>query len=189
MAHIADFTQEYLNFDPVIEDRPIDMAWCGNDAVVLYFESVVMLVGSYGDWLTFSTSEPVVLTPEIDGIRIISTSKHYLMRRVPMAMVDVMSPTSEHVGRQLYLARIAFDNQDARADKMLRNIKDELADGISACIEVSGDFLFSRKHPYSLFSPPSISQHTIVNLEIHSIVATTIKYHCLVCLCFISSMT
>lgn len=158
MLLIVDFTQEYLNFEPPIEGQPIQMAWCGNDAVVLYFESVIMLVGSYGDWLTFSTSEPVVLTSEIDGIRIISTSKHHLMRRVPMAMVDVMSPTSEHMGRQLYLARVAFDNQDARADKVLRDIKDGLADGISACIEVSGEALSQTTFFFFFF------QHSYMNL-------------------------
>ncbi|GMH32446.1 hypothetical protein BSKO_00280 [Bryopsis sp. KO-2023] len=134
----SDFTQDYLTFEPPIEGPPLQMSWCGNDAVVLYFEGVIMLVGSFGDWLTFPTSEPVVLTTEMDGLRVISTSKHHFMRRVPRAMIDVFSEESTHGGRQLFLAREAFDSQDAQADKMLRDIHSMLAESINACIETSG---------------------------------------------------
>lgn len=97
-----------------------------------------MLVGSYGDWLTFPSSEPVVLTSEIDGLRVISSTKHHLIRRVPLAMVDVMSPDSDHPGRKLFLAREAFDTQNASSDKILRDIKESLVESIDACITVSG---------------------------------------------------
>ncbi|CAD7696036.1 unnamed protein product [Ostreobium quekettii] len=136
---LQDFTTTLLpNFTPPIDGQPLQMAWCGNDAIVLYYDGVLMLVSSTGDWVTFNSPEPVVLASEPDGLRVISTKRHRLLRSVDDAMRQVLSPESEGPGRQLFLARQAFDEQDAKADKILRGIKSDLQEAVQTCVEVAG---------------------------------------------------
>lgn len=56
------------------------------------------------------------------------------------AMFNVYSEESDHHGRTLYLARKAFDEQNARADKIIREIKNYLNEAIDTIIEVAGSF-------------------------------------------------
>ena len=51
-------------------------------------ESMIM-VGPYGDWVRYDMEEPCVLTPEVDGVRILTSQRHELLRRVPDALVDI----------------------------------------------------------------------------------------------------
>ena len=47
----SDFQQSYAEYDTSAEGlgAPRQLVWCGNDALVLTWDSLVLVVGPYGD--------------------------------------------------------------------------------------------------------------------------------------------
>ena len=110
----------------------------------MLFESSLILVESEGEWTSFSVDGPLYLAQEMDCLRVITESRHLLLRLVSESMVSVLSEESDHPGRDLYLARQAYDGQDATADMMLRNIKEELPEAIHTCIHLASEASYVR---------------------------------------------
>lgn len=65
---------------PLLQSPPDQLAWCGSDCVVLTWPEVVLMVGPGGDWLKHPYDEPAVLSAECDGCRVVTRSKHELVR-------------------------------------------------------------------------------------------------------------
>ena len=55
---------------------------CGNDALVLYWNAIGLLVIKNGDWIKF-TYDAICLVQEIDGVRIISNFNCEFLQKVP----------------------------------------------------------------------------------------------------------
>ena len=128
------------------------------------FETVLILVEAEGDWTSFSVDGPLHMLAEIDCLRAFTETKHYMLRKVSEGMVNVLSPESDHAGRDLYLARQAYDAQDAKADMILRSMKDLLPEAIHACIHVASSKLFVS---YSV--PELLIQVSKLMLEVRGI--------------------
>ena len=67
---------------------PRGFAWCGDDSVVLYWRTVgLLLIDPFADWLkyTYAKDDTLLLVPEIDGLRVYSSLKHEIIRRVRSA--------------------------------------------------------------------------------------------------------
>lgn len=61
------FDNKVLEFDTEATSSPLQMVWCGEDAVLLYWKKVgVIMIGPYGSWLKFPYEEAVYLAPERD---------------------------------------------------------------------------------------------------------------------------
>lgn len=129
----------FLTFSPPTDQRPLHIGWCADEFLVLLFKEVLMLIGSDDEWLTISIDQDVQLVSEIDSLRIFNSHKHYLLRKVSQSTIDVLSTESDHAGRDLYLARQAYDSQDFEADLYLRGVKDLLPEAIDACINVASE--------------------------------------------------
>ncbi|KAI4305997.1 hypothetical protein L6164_029316 [Bauhinia variegata] len=48
---------------------PEQIAWCGIDAVLLYWDDMLLMMG---DPIRYLYDEPIILIPESDGVRILS---------------------------------------------------------------------------------------------------------------------
>lgn len=61
------------------------------DAVVVYWPELLLLVGPYGDWISWPVppGEELALAAETDGVRLISATTHELLRRVPDSTAQV----------------------------------------------------------------------------------------------------
>ena len=134
-----------LTIEPPTESPPLQVAWCANDLIVMFFEDALILVDPEGDWTSFSVDGTVHLVAEIDCLRVFTTNKHFMLRNVSGAMMQVLSTESDHPGRDLYLAREAYDAQDVKSDMTLRSVRDQLPEAIDACIEVAGHVVSSRR--------------------------------------------
>lgn len=108
------------------------------------FEDVLIIVEPDAEWTSFTIDGPLQMLAEIDGLRIFTNQHHYLLRKVSQSVLNVLSTESDHPGRDLYLARQAFDAQDAKADMILRNMKDQLQDALHACIEAASETHFCK---------------------------------------------
>ncbi len=47
------------------------------------------MVGPYGDWVKYALEEAALLAAELDGVRLLGSCRHELLRRVPDALADV----------------------------------------------------------------------------------------------------
>uniref|UniRef100_T1IUZ1 Vacuolar protein sorting-associated protein 16 homolog n=1 Tax=Strigamia maritima TaxID=126957 RepID=T1IUZ1_STRMM len=81
---------------------------------------------------------PVHLVPEIDGIRIISTTHHEFFQKVPEVVKDIFRIGSMDPGAILLEANKEYQKKSHRADEYVRMIKDQLEMAVYQCIEAAG---------------------------------------------------
>lgn len=120
---------------------PLGMEWCGNDAILLFWPQILLLIGPDGDFVKFSYDDPMVhLVPECDGVRIVSTDLCEFIHKVPSSLKDIFEIGSVSPSAMLYDATEAFENQSAKADEIIRSIQDpqSLQLAIKNCIEAAG---------------------------------------------------
>jgi hypothetical protein len=162
----TDFSKVVSDFDTKSSVPPEQLAWCGADAVVLYWPEILLMVGPFGDWIKYSyggvrslfsmkmlkmlftfhfstciiyhfvfqsafeahisiriihlcrlqkypprsrvgrlllrgtlrADSPAKLTSELDGLRVLTSTRHEFICRVPDARVDVFAIGSTTAG-------------------------------------------------------------------------------------------
>jgi len=71
--------------------------------------SLLLMVGPFGDWVKYDAAGVAALSTEPDGLRILSSSKSDLLRRVPDELADALRPGSAAPSAALRDARRALD--------------------------------------------------------------------------------
>lgn len=79
------------------------------------------MVGPYGDVVRFSYDEPIVLTPECDGVRILSNTYMEFLQRVPDSTVSIFKIGSTSPAAMLYDALEQFDKRSAKVPQQHRS--------------------------------------------------------------------
>ncbi|KAI8468744.1 MAG: vacuolar protein sorting-associated protein 16 [Monoraphidium minutum] len=134
----SDFSRVISEFDTSSASPPLDLAWCGCDAVALRWDGLLLLAGPYGDWLRLPAAGPMALVSEVDGLRVVTEATHMMLRRVADPLLQVYRPGSTSPAATLWSARDYFDAGSARADRLLRDIRDSLPDAVRTCIDAAG---------------------------------------------------
>ncbi|KAK4792732.1 hypothetical protein SAY86_023167 [Trapa natans] len=125
---------------------PEQLAWCGMDSVVLYWDDMILMVGPIGEPVRYLYDEPVILVPECDGVRILSNSSMEFLQRVPDSTVSIFKIGSTSPASLLYDALDHFDKRSAKADENLRLIRSSLPEAVETCIDASAhEFDVSRQ--------------------------------------------
>ncbi|KAI4381195.1 hypothetical protein MLD38_007293 [Melastoma candidum] len=117
---------------------PEQIAWCGMDSVVLYWDDMLLMVGPIGEPVRYLYDEPLVLIPECDGVRILSNSSMEFLQRVPDSTVSIFKIGSTSQAALLYDALDHFDRRSAKADENLRLIHSSLPEAVEACVDAAG---------------------------------------------------
>ena len=134
----SDLQQAYCEFDTKCHSRPTQLVWCGPGAVVGYWSGLLLMVGPKKDWIKFSYDNTVSLVPEMDGIRIIGSTSHEFLQRVPAVVEDIFKIGSISPGAMLYEAAQEFQKCSQHTDEYMRMVKDRLNDAVQQCIEAAG---------------------------------------------------
>ncbi|PIN25618.1 Vacuolar assembly/sorting protein VPS16 [Handroanthus impetiginosus] len=117
---------------------PDQLAWCGLDSVLLYWDDMLLMVGPYGDPVRYIYDEPIILIPECDGVRILSNTSMEFLHRVPDSTVSIFQIGSTLPSALLYDALEHFDRRSAKADENLRLIWSSLPEAVEACVDAAG---------------------------------------------------
>ena len=142
----TSFTTKILDFDTSATQEPMQMVWCGEDAVILTWHGFLLMVGPYGDWLRFAyertgtgnmvTIVPHHVVPEADCCRVLTPDACECLQRVPLPTENIHRIFSTDPAAMLYYAMERFEEGDVRADDSIRSVADEgrLADAVRSCI-------------------------------------------------------
>ncbi|PCH35379.1 vacuolar protein sorting-associated protein 16 [Wolfiporia cocos MD-104 SS10] len=112
--------------------------WCGNDAVLVTWDSVTTLVGPFGDTLQYFYSGPTFAITETDGVRIVGPDSCDFIHKVAASSVSVFRPGSTSPSAILYDAWENFTRRSPKADESIRNIRPELGAAVNECIDAAG---------------------------------------------------
>ncbi|XP_020105943.1 protein VACUOLELESS1 isoform X2 [Ananas comosus] len=142
----TDFSRIIFEYTCESALPPEQIAWCGLDSVLLYWDEMLLMVGPHGEPVCYYYDEPIKLIPECDGVRILSNSSMEFLQRVPDSTVSIFGIGSMSPAALLYDALDHFDKRSAKADENLRLIHSSLPEAIEACIDAAGhEFDISRQ--------------------------------------------
>lgn len=115
----SDFSNNYSQFDTRSKVPPIQMVWCGIDSIVLYWETILLVVGPGCEWIKYSYDEPIYLSSEIDGVRIISNANSEFLQKVPDVTEDIFKIGATSPAAMLYDALEHFEVKKERKKEIL----------------------------------------------------------------------
>ncbi|XP_058101113.1 protein VACUOLELESS1 [Magnolia sinica] len=142
----TDFSKIIFEYNCESALPPEQLAWCGMDSVLLYWDEMLLMVGPYGDPVRYLYDEPIIIIPECDGVRILSNASMEFLHRVPDSTVSIFKIGSTLPAALLYDALDHFDRRSAKADENLRLIRSSLPEAVEACIDAAGhEFDVSRQ--------------------------------------------
>ncbi|GER53384.1 vacuolar protein sorting-associated protein [Striga asiatica] len=134
----TDFADVIIEYACESALPPDQLAWCGLDSVLLYWDDMLLMVGPYGDPVRYIYDEPIILIPECDGVRVLSNTSMEFLHRVPDSTVSIFQIGSTLPSALLYDALEHFDRRSAKADENLRLIRSSLPEAVEACIDAAG---------------------------------------------------
>jgi len=101
---------------------PEQIAWCGMDAVLLYWDDMLLMMGPDGEPVHYLYDEPIILIPECDGVRILSNTSMEFLQRVPDSTVSIFTIGSTSPAALLYDALDHFDRRSAKVERLFLQI-------------------------------------------------------------------
>ncbi|KAI0346441.1 vacuolar protein sorting-associated protein 16 [Trametopsis cervina] len=137
----SDFQRSLADFDTTAAGPSADIRqveWCGNDAVLVTWDTMAMLVGPFGDTLQYFYTGPTFAVTEPDGIRVMGPDTCEFIQKVPVSSVAVFRPGSTSPSAILYDAWEHFSKRSPKADESIRSIRPELAAAVDECIDAAG---------------------------------------------------
>ncbi|EKM77345.1 hypothetical protein AGABI1DRAFT_77347 [Agaricus bisporus var. burnettii JB137-S8] len=138
----TDFQRSMIEFDTnnVVgaEGSVKQVEWCGNDAILLTWDGLAVLVGPPGDILQYFYTGPLFAVTEMDGVRVIGPEVCDFLQKVPASTLSIFRPGSTSSSAILFDAWESFTNRSPKADESIRSIKPELAKAVDECIEAAG---------------------------------------------------
>ncbi|XP_041937037.1 vacuolar protein sorting-associated protein 16 homolog [Alosa sapidissima] len=124
---------------------PKQMAWCRRPkseqpSVVIMWDRHLLVAGKCKDTIQYHLDDDSVLVPELDGVRIISSTHHELLQEVPGACEEIFKIASMAPGALLLEAHKEYEKESQKADEYLREIKEQslLGEAVRQCVEAAG---------------------------------------------------
>ncbi|TEB19163.1 vacuolar assembling/sorting protein VPS16 [Coprinellus micaceus] len=121
-----------------VEGSVQQVEWCGNDAIILTWPDLLLLVGPSGETIPYTYGGSTFALTEMDGIRVISSDVCDLIQKVPTSTLSVFKPGSTSASAILYDAWENFTRKSPKADENVRSIRPDLARAVDECIDAAG---------------------------------------------------
>ncbi|PPQ86643.1 hypothetical protein CVT25_006827 [Psilocybe cyanescens] len=138
----ADFQRSMAEFDTLTVPRaegPVrQVEWCGNDAILVTWPSLAVLVGPFGDTLHYPYHGSTFAITEMDGVRVMAQDVCDLIQKVPASTLSIFRPGSTSASAILFDAWESFNKKSPKADENIRSIRTELAKAVDECVDAAG---------------------------------------------------
>ena len=169
----TSFTTKVLDFDTKSMSVPLQIEWCGDDAIALLWKNNgIVMVGPYGDCLVLPYEDEIHIVSEQDCCRVISSHSCDMIQRVPQSTEAIKKIGSTDPAALLYDAMEAFEDGDPKSDENIRSIAatNQLETAVEACIaaaaaefDVSRQQSFLRAASYGKSFCPNMDPSSFVN--------------------------
>jgi hypothetical protein len=136
----AQFTSKILDFDTKSMTRPLQLEWCGEDAIALLWKKTgIVLVGPRGDWVNFPYEDSIQIISEQDCCRIVSSYGCEIIQRVPPSTESIKKIGSTEPAALLFDAMEAFQEGDPKSDEIIRSIlvNSQLEEAVVSCVHAA----------------------------------------------------
>ncbi|XP_054280051.1 vacuolar protein sorting-associated protein 16 homolog isoform X2 [Macrosteles quadrilineatus] len=114
------------------------IAWCGEQGVVLNCDTSLEVIPCREDNLQFTMDCTSHLIQEKDCLRVVSATTHEIIQRVPQVVVDIFRINSTSPGSYLLEASQQFQKKSHRANEYIHLVKPKLAMAVGQCVEAAG---------------------------------------------------
>lgn len=140
-----DFKICETEFDLQSGAKVQQMQWGGKDFFVLVMDRLMFVKGFSKHWCKYPLHSPCVLMPEIDGVRMLSSSTCEFMHRVTTHSLAVLRIGSMEVGALLNDAYKEYEGDEShKADEYIRFIKDRLPEAVTHCVKAAEEEFMPR---------------------------------------------
>ncbi|KAG8912790.1 hypothetical protein FRC01_004893, partial [Tulasnella sp. 417] len=136
----SDFQISLAEYDTTAEGlgNALQLIWCGNDAVVLVFDGLVVIVGPHGQTLRYHYASCPYAVGEMDGVRVVDSHQCDFIQAVPSSANKVFRPGSMDPAAILFDAYDHFERKSPKANENINSIRPELAGAVDTLIEAAG---------------------------------------------------
>ncbi|KAJ3763166.1 Vps16, C-terminal region-domain-containing protein [Lentinula raphanica] len=138
----SDFQRHMAEFDtlnvPSAQGNVKQVEWCGNDAIVVTWDSLAVLVGPFADTLQYFYVGNTFAITETDGVRIFGADVCDLIQKVPASTLAIFRPGSTSPAAILFDAWENFSQRSPKAHENIKSIRPELAAAVDGCIDAAG---------------------------------------------------
>jgi hypothetical protein len=159
----ADFTKKYCEHTAGLRTRPRQMVWCGSKALVISWDTSLLLVSLNGNTLTFTMDSQFALVPEIDCVRIVGNFTHEIIQKVPEETNQIFGIGSVAPGSVLLEASKKFEEKSHKADEYIRMISD-IKTAVEQCINAAGHEFYPPTQKLLLKVSDEIERFSCVKL-------------------------
>ncbi|GKT24513.1 Vacuolar protein sorting-associated protein 16 like protein [Aduncisulcus paluster] len=118
---------------------PLDMKWCGDDAIVAHWAGKTIIIGPDGSTAPLHVDDDASLHTEIDGCRLIGGHTNQFIWRVPDVVALSFAVAGTSPAAVLLEAHRRFEEQDPVADELRRELqqKGSLREGVLGLIRTA----------------------------------------------------
>ena len=131
----ADCSRFISEFSTSATLQPHQIAWCGEDSVLMRYEKMLLMVGPLGDFVKWTYDEPSFIVTEVDGARVMSSACEWISR-VAASTENIFKLGSVAGPALLFDACEAFTLGDIKSNDNVRAIED-MAAAVDACLEAA----------------------------------------------------
>lgn len=137
----SDFQEKLSEYDSGMGNIMLarDIAWCGNDSVVLAWDEEVHMVGPHGAALRWYYDTRVHLVPDIDSVKIITNEKAELVQKVPDGTEDIFRIGATSPAAVLVDAVDQLEKGSPKVEEAVAMIKRQMPEAVDACIRAAGE--------------------------------------------------
>ncbi|XP_047477267.1 vacuolar protein sorting-associated protein 16 homolog [Penaeus chinensis] len=133
----SDIRIKYCEYDVKSQVKPKQIAWCGTGAVVLLWDMTLEVVSVNGDATSYYLDSASHLVQEPDGVRVLGSTAHDLLQKVPLVVTETLGIGSMAPGALLLEAAKGFQERSTRANDCLAMIKDTLEEAVNHCLQAA----------------------------------------------------
>lgn len=133
----GDFQDLLIQHD--LNSKPLDLAWCSNDVIVLNYSDYLSLIGPSSNSINFFTNNKSFIKSEIDGLYYLTNNEVNFISKVSKITEDTFKIGSTSPSAILLDSIDYLDKHSPKANDHLEIISNNLTIAIDNCIRASNE--------------------------------------------------
>ncbi|KAJ9085131.1 Vacuolar protein sorting-associated protein 16, variant 2 [Entomophthora muscae] len=134
----ANFQQKLLDHNLNESRCPNQLAWCGNEYILVLYDEDLVVVDPQGESETIFYDGGAFVCTEMDGARVFTNTQCEFLQKIPGPTQDIFGIGSTSPAALLFDALDHFEKKSPKADEIVRIIGENLEEAVDGCIAAAG---------------------------------------------------